>query len=52
MISAAHVHARGHATYMREIFEKMCNLMRFGEYFDQISYSNCFFKVISLYRTI
>ena len=37
MISAAHVHARGHAT-LRENFEKMCNLMRFGEYFEQILY--------------
>ena len=36
-------HARGHAT-LRENFEKMCNLMRFGEYFDQILYYNCFFK--------
>ena len=30
-------HARGHAT-LRENFEKMCNLMRLGEYFDQILY--------------
>ena len=36
MISAAH-YARGHAT-LRENFEKMCNLMRLGEYFDQILY--------------
>ena len=28
-------HARGHAT-LRENFEKMCNLMRLDEYFDQI----------------
>ena len=28
-------HDREHAT-LREIFEKMCNLMRLGEYFDQI----------------
>ena len=26
--------------------------MRLGEYFDQILYSNCIFKVVSLYRTI
>ena len=36
-------HDRGHAT-LQEIFEKMCNLMRLGEYFDQILYKNCFFK--------
>ena len=30
-------HARGHAT-LRENFEKMCNLMRLGQYFDQILY--------------
>ena len=30
-------HARGHAT-LRENVEKMCNLMRLGEYFDQILY--------------
>ena len=30
-------HAREHAT-LRENFEKMCNLMRLGEYFDQILY--------------
>ena len=30
-------HARGHAT-LRKHFEKMCNLMRPGEYFDQILY--------------
>ena len=30
-------HARGHAT-LRENFEKMCNLMRLGEYSDQILY--------------
>ena len=30
-------HAMGHAT-LRENFEKMCNLMRLGEYFDQILY--------------
>ena len=30
-------HARGHAT-LRENFENMCNLMRLGEYFDQILY--------------
>ena len=29
--------ARGHAT-LRENFEKMCDLMRLGEYFDQILY--------------
>ena len=27
--------AKGHAT-LREIFDKMCNLMCLGEYFDQI----------------
>ena len=40
MISAAHMlgaYARGHAT-LRENFEKMCDLMRLGEYFDQILY--------------
>ena len=36
MISAAHI-LGGHAT-LRENFEKMCNLMRLGEYFDQILY--------------
>ena len=40
-ISCTHDRA-GHAT-LREIFEKMCNLMRFGEYFDQILYK-FFFK--------
>ena len=30
-------HTREHAT-LRENFEKMCNLMRLGEYFDQILY--------------
>ena len=40
-------HARGHAT-MREIFLKMCNLIHLGEYFDQILYQNCFFKVTSI----
>ena len=41
-------HARGHAT-LRENFEKMCNLMRLGEYFVL----NLFFlKVISFYKTI
>ena len=30
-------HARGLAT-LRENFEKMCNLMRLGEYFVQILY--------------
>ena len=30
-------HARGHAT-LRENFEERCNLMRLGEYFDQILY--------------
>ena len=44
MISAAHT---GHAT-MREKFEKMCNLMRLGEYFDHILYSNCFYLKCSL----
>ena len=44
-------HYRGHAT-LREIFENMCNLMRLGEYFDQILYKNCFFKGISFYRTM
>ena len=43
-------HYRGHAT-LREIFENMCNLMRLGEYFNQILYKN-FFKGISLYRTM
>ena len=36
------IHERGHAT-LREIFEKMCNLMRLGEYFDQIVYKIFFF---------
>ena len=36
MISVAHMIGD-------EIFEKMCNLMRLGEYFDQILYKNCFF---------
>ena len=31
-----------HAT-LRENFEKMCNLMRLGEYFDQILYYFLFF---------
>ena len=35
--------ARGHAT-LREIVDKMCNLMRFDKYFDQILYYNCFLK--------
>ena len=43
-------HDSGHAT-LREIFEKMCNLMRLGEYFDEISLKK-FFIVISLYRTM
>ena len=30
-------HAKGHAIALQENFEKMCNLMRLGEYFDQIS---------------
>ena len=30
-------HAKGHAT-LRENLEKMCNLMRLGEYSDQILY--------------
>ena len=30
-------HVRGHAT-MRKKFEKMYNLMRLGDYFDQILY--------------
>ena len=30
-------YARGHAT-LRENFEKMCNSMYLGEYFDQILY--------------
>ena len=50
MISAAHM-IGGHAT-LQEIFEKMCNLMRLGEYFDQILYTIFFFLVISLYRTM
>ena len=33
MISTAQ-HARGHATLRKKI--KMCNLMRLGEYFDQV----------------
>ena len=33
----SYTHDRGHAT-LRGIFEKMCNLMRLGEYFDQILY--------------
>ena len=35
MISAAHICYGGNAI-LRENFEKMCNLMRLGEYFDQI----------------
>ena len=42
MISAAHM-IGGHAT-LQEIFEKMCNLMRLGEYFDQILYTIFFLK--------
>ena len=34
-------HARGHTTPLKN-FLKMCNLMRLGEYFDQILYYNCF----------
>ena len=36
MISAAHM--LGAYATLRENFEKMCNLMRLGEYFDQILY--------------
>ena len=35
-------HGGVHAT-LREIFEKMCNLRRLGEYFDQILYNFFFF---------
>ena len=41
MISAAHM-IGGMLRYNK--FKKMCNLMRLGEYFDQILYNNCFFK--------
>ena len=41
----------GHAT-LRENFEKMCNLMRLSEYFDQICIKIVFFKVIFLYKAI
>ena len=41
MISAAHMIGDIYAT-LQEIFEKMCNLMRLGEYFDQILYKNFF----------
>ena len=35
-------HDRGHAT-LQENFEKLCNLMRLGEYVDQILYKKIFF---------
>ena len=44
MTSAArYIRDRGHAT-LREILENMCNLMRLGEYIDQILYKNCFLR--------
>ena len=46
MISAAHM-LGGHVT-LRENVLKVCNLMRLGEYFDQILYYNCFFKVTNI----
>ena len=42
MISAAHMLGR-HAT-MQKNFEKMCNLMRLGDYDDQILYEIFFLK--------
>ena len=42
MISAAHM-IGGMLRTLRESFEKMCNLMRLGEYFDQILYKKFFF---------
>ena len=36
-----------HAT-LRENFLKMCNSIHLGEYFDQILYYNCFYKVTSI----
>ena len=39
MISVAHMqHAHMQHATLREFFLKMCNLMRLGEYFDQILY--------------
>ena len=35
MISAAHI---GHATLREKKNKNMCNLMRLGEYFDQVLY--------------
>ena len=41
MISAAHMMG---ACYATKFFEKMYNLMRLGEYFDQILHKFFFFK--------
>ena len=38
----SYTHDRGHAT-LQKFSEKMCNLMRLGEYFDQILYKNYLF---------
>ena len=42
MISAAHM-IGGHAT-LREIFKKMCNFMRLGEYFIRFCIKENFLK--------
>ena len=46
MISAAHM-LEGMLP-CEKFFLKMCNLIHLGEYFDQILYQNCFFKVTSI----